>query len=403
MQEKFSSSGGSSQDRGNAPLIQWISQQIQQHPEHRITFAKFMDWALYHPHYGYYAKRREKIGAKGDFFTSPHLAFDFGELIAEQLADMWQVLGCPQPFTLVEMGAGQGLLAADVLNYLHHQYPDCFAALRYLIVEKVAAHIAEQKHRLQRWISLGAAIEWTTLEEIATDSVTGCFFSNELVDAFPVHLVTWQGKWQEVYVTDAWTEVLGELSTPALAHYFDQIGINFADYPHGYRTEVNLAALDWMRSVADRLHRGFVLTIDYGYSAERYYNWARSQGTLQCYYQHAHHNDPYIHIGEQDITAHVNFTALQRQGEKAGLTTVEFTQQGLFLMALGLGDRLTQITQTEATSSADLQNRLQRRDALHQLINPLGLGGFGVLLQSKGLNQGEQLKSLKGLDWQRSS
>jgi SAM-dependent MidA family methyltransferase len=158
---------------------------------------------------------------------------------------------------------------------------------------------------------------------------------------------------------------------------------------------VNLVALDWIATVAEKLDRGYVLTIDYGYPAQRYYQPSRSQGTLQCYYQHSHHNDPYIYVGDQDITAHVDFTALQRYGEQCGLETVGFTQQGLFLMALGLGERFTQLTQTEATSSEDLHDRLRHRDALHQLINPMGLGGFGVLIQSRGFT-GEH-PELKGL------
>lgn len=380
----------------SSPLYNFISQQIRE--QERITFAEFMDLALYCPHLGYYARPREKIGAQGDFFTSPHLSFDFGELVAEQLAEMWQALGCPNPFTLVELGAGQGLLAADILRYLDRFYPECFNSLTYLIVEKAAAHIAEQQHRLRRWTEAGTRIEWTTIEEIPNDSIKGCVFSNELVDAFPVHLVTLQNQaLQEIYVcleNNRFAEKVGDLSTEKLANYFDFIGMDISHYADGYRTEVNLAALDWMSTIAQRLQQGFVLTIDYGYPATRYYNPMRSQGTLQCYYQHSHHNDPYIYIGEQDITAHVDFTALQLQGERSGLQTVGFTQQGLFLMALGLGDRLTQITQTEATSTQDLQNRLQRRDALHQLMNPMGLGGFGVLIQSKNLSQFVQLKGL---------
>jgi SAM-dependent MidA family methyltransferase len=380
-----------------------------------------MNWALYHPQYGYYTRQRQKIGAKGDFFTSPHLAVDFGELIAEQLVEMWQVLGKPVPFTLVEMGAGQGLLANDILNYLEHRYPECCASIQYLIVETAKAHIAEQRSRLQRWVTLelsaagsspsepsiqGPSIQWCELDDIPRDSITGCFFSNELIDAFPVHVITVQNhQLKEVYVTtdhhpdhtsdrgsfsSSFVEVIDDCSTPDLISYFGFTGVDISTYETGYRTEVNLAALDWMRTVAERLHRGYVLTIDYGYTAERYYNWARSQGTLQCYYQHSYHSDPYSYIGEQDITAHVDFTALQRQGEQWGLETLGFTSQGLFLMALGLGQRLTRTIHTETTSPQDFQERLSRRDALHQLMNPMGLGGFGVLVQGKGLKLEER-------------
>lgn len=380
----------------SSPLYNFIAQKIRDRS--RITFAEYMELALYCPQLGYYTRPREKIGAKGDFFTSSHLSFDFGELIAEQLVDMWQVLGQPDPFTIVEMGAGQGLLAVDILKYLDRHYSDCFSALTYLIIEKAAAHIIEQRQRLGRWIERGVRIDWTTIENLPESSIVGCLFSNELVDAFPVHWVTIQDyALKEIYVQleeHRFSEVVGELSSEKLAKYFDFVGVDISNYAEGYRTEINLAALDWMDSVAKRLQRGFVLTIDYGYAASRYYNPMRSQGTLQCYYQHSHHNDPYIYVGEQDITAHVDFTALQLQGELSGLQTVGFTQQGLFLMALGLGDRLTQLTQIEPTSPQDLQDRLQRRDALHQLMNPMGLGGFGVLIQSKSLNSGINLKGL---------
>ena len=146
--------------------------------------------------------------------------------------------------------------------------------------------------------------------------------------------------------------------------------------------------------VADKLHCGYLLTIDYGYLASRYYSPARSQGTLMCYYQHRHHDNPYINIGRQDITAHVDFTALERWGEQCGLSKVGFTQQGLFLMALGIGDRIATLS---TTTEQSIQQLLQRRDALHQLIDPQGLGGFGVLVQSKGLTPAQAAHNLKGL------
>jgi SAM-dependent MidA family methyltransferase len=145
--------------------------------------------------------------------------------------------------------------------------------------------------------------------------------------------------------------------------------------------------------VSDRLQRGYVLTVDYGYPASRYYNPRRSQGTLKCYYHHRHHDNPYVNIGQQDITAHVDFTALERWGDRCGLDKVGFTQQGLFLMALGLGSRIAELSYQEQSIS----QLLQRRESLHELINPIGLGGFGVLVQSKGLKEKELSQPLKGL------
>ena len=403
-----------------------IANQITSVPNQRITFAEYMDLALYHPEQGYYATGAVNIGSEGDFFTSPHLSRDFGELLAEQFAQMWDILGHPMPFTLMEMGAGQGLLAADVLYYLHRHYPDCFEALEYIIIEKAAGLISQQQQQLQG-LEIGdkpLPLRWCSLEEIPENAITGCCFSNELIDAFSVHQVVIEGgQLKEIYVATAnigtdnialdiqapseinFIEITDTLSTSKLAEYFDFIGIDlFSDtYPEGYRTEVNLAALDWLKTVTKRLQRGFLLTIDYGYGADRYYQPARHQGTLQCYYQHQHHDNPYLYIGQQDITAHVNFTALERQGELCGLRKVGFTQQGLFLMALGLGDRIAALSGRDSdrgnaiAKGQDVIKIMQRRQTLHQLMDPMGLGGFGVLVQSKGLTQQEEQVPLKGL------
>ena len=234
----------------------------------------------------------------------------------------------------------------------------------------------------------------------------GCFFSNELVDALPVHqVILTEAGLYEVYVTlkggpeDGLMETMAELSDLRLAAYFELVGIDLSlqHYPAGYRTEVNLAALNWMKAVATRLQRGFVVTIDYGYPASRYYGAMRSQGTLQCYYQHSHHNDPYSYIGYQDITAHVDFTALERQGEKFGLTPVGYTQQALFLMALGLGERLNALSAIQERDAQTVNAAIQRREVLHQLMSPLGLGNFGVLVQSKGLSEEEAQQPIQGL------
>jgi SAM-dependent MidA family methyltransferase len=384
----------------NAELYRLVVDRIKQAPQRRISFAEFMEMALYHPQHGYYCSPTAVIGPQGDFITSPYLGHDFGELLAEQFAEMWRCLDCPQPFTLVEMGAGQGLVAWDILSFLEKSYPDCFAALQYLIVEKSEALRSLQQHKLARWSD---RLQWLDLEEISPDSVVGCFFSNELVDALPVHqVVLTEAGLYEVYVTTVGgtlTETLAELSNLRLAAYFELVGIDLSleRYPVGYRTEVNLAAIAWIKAVAARLQRGFVLTIDYGYTARRYYSETRSQGTLQCYYQHAHHSDPYSHIGHQDLTAHVDFTALERQGEKSGLATVGFTQQALFLMALGLGDRLSHLGQSQASHSEAVQQAIRQREALHQLMNPMGLGNFGVLIQSKRLPLEQGAGWLKGL------
>ncbi len=396
----------------NPQLCQIIAQRIAASPQQRITFAEFMELALYHPQHGYYATNRDAEGIQRDFFTSPHLGADFGELLAVQFAQMWERLDRPHPFTLVEMGAGQGLLVQDIVRYLHRHHFECFAALDYWIIEKSPALRDAQQQRLQALRQSWQNLHWHTWEDIPADSIVGCCFSNELIDAFPVHQITVQeNQLQEIYVANlpvvaelitsnspkslseallnsspTFVEIIAELSTPNLADYFNLIDIQLLSerYPAQYRTEVNLAALDWISTVADRLQRGYLLTIDYGHPAQRYYSPTRSQGTLQCYSQHRHHNDPYVAIGRQDMTAHVDFTALERQGQRCGLETIGFTQQGLFLMALGLGDQLAALANPDP--DATVSNLLKRREVLHALIDPTRLGNFGVLIQARGLD-----------------
>lgn len=360
-----------------------------------------MDIVLYDPQYGYYSSGIVNIGSAGDFFTSSSLSLDFGELLAIQFGEMWDFLDCPSPFSLVEIGAGNGNLTADIVNYIRENNSVFYSVIEYIIIEKSSELIKLQRQKLNQFFELNIA--WKSWNELADNSLFGCCFANELVDAFPVHLITIEeGQLKEIYVTnqeETLTETIGEPSTANIAAYFDLVEIELLSpkYSDGYRTEVNLAALDWLQIVASKLHTGYLVTIDYGYPAIKYYHSQRSQGTLQCYYRHRRHHNPYINLGYQDITAHVDFTALERQGELSGLTTIGFTQQAMFLMALGLGDRLNEL----ASGRYNFQQVLQRRDALHQLIDPTGLGGFKVLIQGKNLKKTQNyLKGLTIPPWQ---
>jgi SAM-dependent MidA family methyltransferase len=388
----------------NLELIEIIADRIHHSPHQQITFAEYMDLALYHPQHGYYASNRDAVGETlreriskgGDFLTSPHLADDFAQMLAIQLYQIWQILGEPTLFSLVEMGAGQGLLAAQILEYAHREYPEFWRSIDYIIIETAPTMIISQQTRLR-----DLPVRWCNWTEISDRSIIGCFLSNELIDAFPVHqVIIEEDKLQEIYVTigdedRVFQETIDYLSTQRLATYWqlNQIDLLSGKYLPGYRTDVNLAALTWLKLVSKKLQRGYIISIDYGYTADRYYNPIRTQGTLQCYYRHSYHHDPYINIGNQDLTAHVDFTALQHQGELLGLQTVGFIPQGIFLMALGLGARIAGIS----SSSDDIQSLLQRRQNLHQLIDPMGLGKFRVLIQSKGLTPAEQDILLQGL------
>jgi SAM-dependent MidA family methyltransferase len=381
-------------------LTSLMIQRIQHHPQQRIPFAEYMSSVLYDPEYGYYTSGKNLFGKSGDFRSSPHLSADFAELIAQQALEMWQTLDKPNPFFWVEMGAGTGVFARDFLAYSQTLDSQYWQSLRYILTEKSPALIAVQQTELFLYESqYPGKVQWLTLEDLSP--ITGCFFSNELVDAFPVHRVGFHdGVLQEIYVTvngkdsPQFTEEWGEVSDPRLQTYFEWVGVPFSGstYPEGYCTEVNLAALQWITEVAEKLVRGYVLTIDYGYSADQYYTPLRKHGTLLCYYKHTTNADPYQNLGSQDITAHVDFTALQKQGESLGLMTMGITHQSFFLSALGLVNRLQALQETDPK---DMGDALQHRNALHLLVDPLGLGNFWVLLQAKGLGSPPPL--LQGL------
>lgn len=355
---------------------------INQRPS---PFTKYMEMCLYDPEYGYYNSPDFNIGSQGDFFTSASVADDFAELIAEQFKQWIERFN--QPFTVVEIGAGNGNLAQNILNYLQTKYPTIYSLINYIIIEKSTILVKRQQQNITH-----GGVRWETWEDIGDNSIIGCFFSNELFDALPVHkVVKKNGQLKEIFVTyqdNQIKEEIDHISTVEIKEYFAENNIDLTDesYPEGYETEVNLSALHLITKISQKLKKGYVLTIDYGYHAPKYYHPQRSQGTLKCYYQHRHHNNPYVNMGKQDITAHVNFTALEITGTKHGLENLGFTPQALFLMALGLGERLRALSENPDLSITDIWHR---RNQLHELINPEGLGGFGVLLQGKNLTPEE--------------
>jgi SAM-dependent MidA family methyltransferase len=382
----------------NTFLVDKIFTKIYNSPDNKITFAEYMEMCLYDPEFGYYNSDTINIGNQGDFFTSASVSTDLGELLAKQLMQFWQILDQPSPFQLVEMGAGDGKLAKAILDYIAQEYPDFYLVIEYIIIEKSAQLKQKQQQLLNKFIQSKFNLNWYNWDDITDNSLVGCLFSNELVDAFPVHLVYLKNEYlQERYVTikdNKLLEVTAEISSQQISKYFDLINININPdiYPPNYKTEVNLEAFSWLKQIANKLKQGYLLTIDYGYTAEKYYHPQRSQGTLKCYYQHRHHHNPYVNIGYQDLTTHVNFTALTQYGELLGLTPLAFTQQALFLMSLGLGDRLNALSDDNMSMSSIWQ----RRNQLHQLINPEGLGNFGVLLQGKNLTPTQQQIPLEG-------
>lgn len=368
-----------------------------------MTFAEYMDLALYHTEGGYYARAARRSGRAGDFFTSVDVGPVFGELLAVQLAEMWRVLshaaeleswrassGPEQQttgteFDLVEAGCGSGRLARDVLDAAAARDPEFYKAIRLSLVERSPVASAAQVETLGPH-----AQKLRHSDEVLPDAITGAVVANELLDAFPVHIVTaTESGLQEVYVDaegDSLVERPGNLSSPRLETYLNRVG---ARLEPGWRVEVNLAAVDWIADAARRLRRGFLMIIDYGHHAHELYSELHAAGTVATYRRHAIDmerrrlaalEDP----GERDITADVDLTSITLAAVEAGLQTLGVLDQTYFLLGLGLADFIQNGTGDPVTD-------LKRRLALKTLMLPGGLGSthkvliFGKDVGSPGL------------------
>lgn len=344
-----------------------------------LPFSQFMESCLYHPQFGYYMSGQTRIGREGDFFTSSSVHALFGKLISRQLHQMWELLDRPNDFVIAEQGAGAGHLCLDILNALRDDAPEFYRSLRYSIVEISAVNRSRQAELLASHLD---SVAWCQSHELA--GMVGCFLTNELVDAFPVHCVEMRdGELREVFVAPSesgFGEILQSPSTQDLSAYFDWVGVDLAE---GNRAEINLAAPAWLREVAGLLKRGFVLTIDYGYQACDLYAPWRTMGTLMTYHQHHSGENPYIRVGQQDLTAHVDFTALEKAGEEVGLRRLFYGDQCRFLLGLGFVDALLEAQSRES----DPRRAQALRLTLKNLILPEGGMGeiFKVLVQGKGV------------------
>ncbi len=340
-----------------------------------MSFEEFMEDALYSPGMGYYAKDSTMIGRDADFYTSPHLHPLFGAVIGKQIEEMWELLDRPFIFKVVEVGAGMGYLGKDILDYLRKRA--IFDSLHYVIIERNPAVMAHQSALLKDFE--GKVIWHLHLADIGP--IIGCFLSNELLDAFPVRLVEMGGELNEVCISvndnDELIEVLKPCGSEILS-YFEEFSIDITSVMEkGYRTEVNLEIKKWIRDIGNKLFRGFVLTIDYGYPADDYYSRDRNRGTLLCYNKHQVIENPYINIGEQDITAHVNFSSLKKWGEEAGLKAIGFSPQGSYLISLGIDEVIADMP--ELTSDVTDTSKIKG------LILPEGMGeSHKVMIQYKG-------------------
>jgi SAM-dependent MidA family methyltransferase len=337
-------------------LIYAIRDQIRR--EGPISFARFMEQALYHPEHGYYSSGRCTIGRRGDYFTSVSVGPIFGRLIAAQFTEIWERMERPDEFVIVEQGAHHGEFASDVLEALRAHAPQLFAAVRYRIVEPFPVLRRRQAGVLRQF---AGQLEWAeSLEELATFS--GIHFSNELIDAMPVRLIASAGdEWLERRVertSCGFTLVRRPISNPELRARLTTIPKPAVD---GYETEVNLAAVEWIESLARKLERGVVLIADYGLIRSDYYAPSRCTGTLQSYARHRLLNSPLEEVGESDLTTHVEWTSLAERAEECGLAISGFTDQHHFLTGL-------------LASHPELASLGEKPQALQTLIHPEFLG-----------------------------
>ena len=358
---------------GIPELVAYIRRQIDQHGP--VTFKWFMQQALYHPEHGYYGSGRARIGRRGDYYTSVSVSKIFGELLAKQFEEMWVRMNCPVSFSIVEEGAHDGQFAQDVLEWIRQFAPDLFAILKYWIIEPNPRLQQEQQARLSAWPR--NKIRWSKgLDTFEDGSLVGVFFANELLDAFPVHMVaSVGGPWQENFV-DAGRQgfrfVYGPPSNTQLRAHLEKLPKPAVDggTAVSYRTEVNLTALRWIEDISKVLGQGYVLLADYGYPRDQYYSPEHADGTLMTYHQHRRNSNPLEMVGECDITAHVDFTSLAERAEASGLRLAGYCDQHHFLIALGEND-LLEIERTMRELTPDV---LQYIRSFKTLIHPATLG-----------------------------
>ena len=312
-----------------------------------------MDFCLYHPETGYYRNRDEIFGFRGDYYTSPYTHPVFAEVLARAISGYLGGVTLPPEVDLVELGAGEGLLGRDVLRYLRAHTPDLACRLRYRFTEV-------DRPRLP-------------------DSIQGVVFCNEFFDALPVHRVRVRdSKLMEIYVrgTDPIREEEAEISDPRILEFME---MGFPEWQEGCSYEVNLRMLDVLSDLDRRLQSGHLITIDYGFQWQQYRARPRPEGTLMCYSRHRAHGHPYLNIGLQDLTAHVNFDVLMAAGERFGWRATPPITQRQFLMQWGLEERLVE----EEKQGLFELDRMPDRLGLRDLLQPGGVcDTMKVLVQS---------------------
>ncbi|WP_068791631.1 class I SAM-dependent methyltransferase [Brevibacillus laterosporus] len=394
-------------------LRRYLCKEMKNQKNKMIRFVEFMAICLYHQDFGYYMKQGNKVGKKGDFYTSSQVSNIFGETLSDSILLFFKDNEMMNP-VLMEVGGGTGGLMEQILTRIREVDAKLYARLRVIMVEISPYHADIQKERLQDF-SL-PKIWYKTVEEAArNERFQGVIFSNEYFDAFPVHLLERVcGKWHEIGIGfDQKRETITQQASFSTASerqqladsdeaqavifhegYMSEISPEITaiinklptGLPDGMRIEVQAGVKEVMIALSSMLERGRVISIDYGDLTEDLYHPSRKNGTLACYYQHQMNEDYLERLGEQDITAHVNFSRLIECGAEVGLLTKSFTRQDQFLLANGILDKAQAHQDTDPFTSV----AMKRNRAIQQLILPSGLGGlFRVLVQEK-LMDGER-------------
>jgi SAM-dependent MidA family methyltransferase len=345
-----------------------------------ITFRDWMEAALYHPTEGYYCKRdRQRWGREGDYRTSPERSDLFAATFARYFVTLYEKLNSPSDWTIVEMGAGDGGFARGVMQTLQNSFSHVFAATQYVIDE---TSNDSREHARKQVASFGNQVQFEILSRL--DRIgSGIVFSNELLDAFPVHRVTKKkGRLLEFYVTvtpeERFSWTLGPLSTTQLSNYCKESGMVLAE---DQIVEISLAIDDWLAQIARKLAAGYLITVDYGAELLELYNVPEHHlGTLRAYRQHRLSDDVLDRPGEQDITTTIDWTYVKRAGDRRGFEVVELTSQDKFLMREGLLDQLAHLSDI-ATGDAE---RLRLSTSAREMILPGGMSSnFQVLVQKR--------------------
>jgi SAM-dependent MidA family methyltransferase len=369
----------SSEEASHSQTLARLIQKEIQAQNGQISFAKYMEMALYTPGLGYYAAGKNKLGSKGDFTTAPEISPLFGATIVQTLLPIIEHLqNLNQPVKILEFGAGTGALAESILTELHHQKIEVDS---YNILDLSADLIERQQSRLAESFPM---VTWINQ---LPKNFTGIILANEVLDAMPIELITYQNQgWVFKDVT------LTKESTEAAISFKHCLGkevpqtivpehLNQQSFENGYTTEININAKAWMNSISEILDMGMVLTIDYGFPEHEYYHQQRSQGTVMGHYAHHAIQDPFFYPGLCDLTAHVDWTSIANTGINSGLSLLGFTSQASYLLDAGIGSLL--IDKADPSNSAEF---MPHSNAIQKLLSEAEMGElFKVICFGKAL------------------